>query len=112
MKTFFLDDVRVSAGSVTLKECLSWTSLVVQRLGVHLPMQGIWVRSLVREDSTCHGAIHPAATTIEPYAPQEEKKKKYHCNEKPELLKEDELSLTKTKESLRVTVKTKHLQNK
>jgi len=43
---------------------------------------------------------------------RKKKKKKYHCNEKPELLKEAELSLTKTKESLRVTVKTKHLQNK
>ena len=29
------------------------TSLVVQWLRVHLPMQGIQVRSLVWEDSTC-----------------------------------------------------------
>ena len=52
--------------------------------------------------------LHPGATIVEPHAPQE--KKKNHCNEKPELLKEAELSLTKTKESLRATVKTK--QNK
>ena len=32
------------------------TSLVVQWLGVCLPMQGTWVRSLVREVPICHGA--------------------------------------------------------
>ena len=31
-------------------------SLVVQWLGIHLPMQGTRVLSLVREDPTCHGA--------------------------------------------------------
>ena len=31
-------------------------ALVVQWLRVCLPMQGTWVRSLVREDSTCLGA--------------------------------------------------------
>ena len=34
-------------------------SLVVQWLRIHLPMQGIWVRSLVREDPTCRGATKP-----------------------------------------------------
>ena len=34
-----------------------WTSLAVQWLGVHLPMQGAQVRSLVQEDSSsCRGA--------------------------------------------------------
>ena len=32
------------------------TSLVVQRLRIHLPMQGLQVRALVREDPTCRGA--------------------------------------------------------
>ena len=32
------------------------TPLVVQRLGICLPMQGTWVPSLVQEDSTCHRA--------------------------------------------------------
>ena len=34
-------------------------SLVVQCLGVPLPIQGTWVRFLVREDPTCHGATKP-----------------------------------------------------
>ena len=37
----------------------SWTSLVVQWIGIHLPMQGTRVWSLVQEDSTCHGAAEP-----------------------------------------------------
>ena len=32
------------------------TSLVVQWLGIHLPMQGTGVQSLVQEDPTCRGA--------------------------------------------------------
>ena len=34
-------------------------SLVVQWLRIRLPMQGIRVRALVREDPTCHGATKP-----------------------------------------------------
>ena len=34
-----------------------WTCLVVQWLRICLPMQGTWVRSLVRKDPTCHGAM-------------------------------------------------------
>ena len=37
----------------------SGTSLVRQWLGVCLPMQGTWVRALVREDPTCRGAAGP-----------------------------------------------------
>ena len=36
-----------------------WASLVVQWLRIHLPMQGTWVRALVQEDPTCHGATKP-----------------------------------------------------
>ena len=35
------------------------TSLVVQWLRIHLPMQGTWVQSLVQEDSLCHGTAKP-----------------------------------------------------
>ena len=35
------------------------TSLVAQWLRIRLPMQGTWVRALVREDPTCHGATKP-----------------------------------------------------
>ena len=34
-------------------------SLVAQWLRIRLPMQGTWVRALVREDPTCHGATKP-----------------------------------------------------
>ena len=37
----------------------SWTSLVVQWIGIHLPIQGTRVWSLVQEDSTCPGAAEP-----------------------------------------------------
>ena len=35
------------------------TSLVAQWLRIRLPMQGTWVRALVQEDPTCHGATKP-----------------------------------------------------
>ena len=35
------------------------TSLVTQWLGIHLPTQGTWVRSLAQEDPTCHRATKP-----------------------------------------------------
>ena len=36
-----------------------WTCLVVQWLRIRLPMQGMWVRSQIWKDSTCHGATKP-----------------------------------------------------
>ena len=36
-------------------------SLVVQWLRVCEPMQGTWVRALVWEDPTCHGATKPVS---------------------------------------------------
>ena len=38
---------------------ICWTSLVVQWMGIHLPIQGTSVQFLVWEDSTCHGATEP-----------------------------------------------------
>ena len=35
------------------------TSLAVQWIRIRLPVQGTWVRSLIWEDSTCHGATKP-----------------------------------------------------
>ena len=34
-------------------------SLVAQWLRIRLPMEGTWVRALVWEDPTCHGATKP-----------------------------------------------------
>ena len=41
------------------KDAEGWTSLLVQRLRICLPMQGTWVRSLIQEDPLCHGAAKP-----------------------------------------------------
>ena len=46
------------------------TSLVVQWLRIHLPMQGTQVRALVREDLTCHGATKPGHHNYWACAPQ------------------------------------------
>ena len=48
-----------------------WASLVAQWLRICLPMQGTWVRALVREDPMCCGATKPVclnywACTLEP----------------------------------------------
>ena len=43
------------------KKILLWASLVAQWLRVRLPMQGTWVRALVWEDPTCHGATRPVS---------------------------------------------------
>ena len=40
--------------TMLLKRISKGTSLVAQWLGVHLPMQGTRVRSLVWEDPKCH----------------------------------------------------------
>ena len=74
----------------TFKKEMSWnlniygTSLVVQWLSIHLPMQGTQVRSLIWEDSTCPGAIKPLchsdwACPLEPVLCH----KRRHCKEKP-----------------------------
>ena len=42
----------------SIKLCLR-ASLVAQWLRIRLPMQGTWVRALVWEDPTCHGATKP-----------------------------------------------------
>ena len=41
------------------------TSLMVQWLSIHPPMQGTRIRSLVREDSTCCRTTNPVVTTAE-----------------------------------------------
>ena len=56
----------------------SGTSLVVQRLRIHLPRQGMQVQSLVQEDSPCHRAtklvslqqLSPHAAAPEIHAPR------------------------------------------
>ena len=42
-------------------EISAGTSLVAQWLKIRLPMQGMWVRALVRDDPTYHGATKPVS---------------------------------------------------
>ena len=44
-----------------IKNLPTGASLVAQWLRVYLPMQGTWVRALVWEDPTCHGAPGPVS---------------------------------------------------
>ena len=45
--------------SSRLKNRWPGTSLVAQWLRIRLPTQRTWVRALVQEDPTCHGATKP-----------------------------------------------------
>ena len=45
--------------ALMIKKALEGTSLVVQWLRIRLPIQGIWVWSLLWEDPTCWGATKP-----------------------------------------------------
>ena len=42
-----------------VKKLAHGASLVAQWLRIRLPMQGTWIRALVREDPTCCGATKP-----------------------------------------------------
>ena len=90
------------------------TSLVVQWLRICLPMQGIQVRSLVQEDSTCHGATKPvrhnyrARFALEPVL-----RKRSHGNEKPMRHSLQRAGPAHhTRESLDAAMKTQHGQKK
>ena len=54
---------------LNLKE-MDRSSLVAQWLRIRLPMQGTWVRVLVREDPTCHGATKPVCHNYWARVPQ------------------------------------------
>ena len=67
-------------------------SLVAQWLRIHLPLQGTWVRTLVREDPTCSRATKPVRHNYWARVPQLLKparlepvfrNKRSHLNEKP-----------------------------
>ena len=100
-----------------IKPNILGTSLVVQWLRICLPMQGTRVRSLVRQDPTCHGATKPMhhncwAWALEPAShsywdrmPQPLKpmclepvlrNKRSHRNEKPKHHRESPRTATKT----------------
>ena len=49
-----------------IKKAEHWASLVVQWIGISLPIRGTLVRSLVQEGSTGHGETGHSATATEP----------------------------------------------
>ena len=53
LKSRLVDSVATSAFKRRSLNVTVGTSLVVQWLRIHLPMQGTWVQSLVWEDPTC-----------------------------------------------------------
>lgn len=61
------------------------TSLVAQWLRSYIAMQGTWVPSLVREDSTCSGATEPVPdVTAEAHRPRAQaRNRRSHHHEKP-----------------------------
>ena len=72
------------------------TSLVVQWLRIHLPMQGPQVRSWFREIS---GQLSLYATTTEPVQLQPMVHKRSHCSEKPTHRNKEEPLLAATTEN-------------
>ena len=100
---------------LSLKNSFNRASLVAQWLRVHLPMQGTWVRALVREDPTCHGATKPAIHNYWARVPQLLKpahlepvlgNKRSHRNGKPAHHNEEYPLLAATRESPRAATKT------
>ena len=66
------------------------TSLVVQRLRIHLPVQGTRVWSLARKIPRATEQLSPCATTTEPVHLEPMLcNKRSHCNEKPAHRKEE-----------------------
>ena len=57
-----------------------YTSLMVQWLRIHLPMQGTQIWSLVRGDPTCRGATKPGCHNCWAGALEPELHNKNHCN--------------------------------
>ena len=55
------------------------TSLVARWLSNHLPMQGTWVQSLVRDNPVCCGAAKPMHHNYWIYAPQRDKPPQSAC---------------------------------
>ena len=58
---FYIYGTSYSLVSSINKKLTGGTYLVVQWLRIRLPMQQTRVRSLVREDPTCHGATKPVS---------------------------------------------------
>ena len=92
------------------------TSLVVQWLKIHLPVQRSWVWSLVQEDATCHGAPKPlyhnrwSLHALEPVLCSKRSRrneKHRHCNGEQPLLTATRESCVSNKDSAQSKIKSK-----
>ena len=97
------------------------TSLVVQWVGICLPMQGSWVPSLVWENPTCLEATKQVSSNYWAYLLQLLKPAcleplldnvRSHCNEKPGHCNEEQPLLSTTRESPCTAMKTQWSQKK
>ena len=86
------------------------TSLVVQWLRIHLPLQGTQVRSLVGEDSTGCRATKPMCHNYRSLSALQSvlHNKKSHCNEELMYRNEEEPPLTTARENQSTATKTQH----
>ena len=84
------------------------TSLVVQWLGIHLPMQGTWVWSLVWEDLTWCGGTKPMGHTY--WSPQalETTPREATAMRSPCITTREQPPLVATRESRLTATKTQH----
>ena len=78
-----------------VKNRMDWTSLAAQWIRIHLPMQGIWVCSLVWEKPHAIGQLSLHVATTEPVL----RSKRSYSNEKPVHHDKEQPLLATTRES-------------
>ena len=87
---------------------ISWTSLAVQWIRIHLPMQETWVWSLVWDYPTCHRAAKPMCHSYWALAPQQEEL--LTAERSPRTISKSSPLLTEPRESLSNATMTQHSQ--
>ena len=65
----WLGSLQSGQRTILIPKRISWTSLVVQWIGIHLPMKRTGVWSLVQEESACRGATKPMCHNYWAHAP-------------------------------------------
>ena len=65
----WLGSLQLGQRTISIPKRISWASLVAQWIGIHLPMQGTRVWSMVQEDSTHCRATKPMCPNYWAYAP-------------------------------------------
>ena len=96
--------------SLIILKAILRTSLVVQWLRIHLPIQGTQVQSPVWEDSTCHRATKTEPQLLSWRARAHTPRQENPPDEKPATAAREQGPLVTTRESLCTAVKTQHDQ--